>query len=376
MVQNRFRGGLCHIMENIMDFEFRAPDALRLKQEIRRWYYGGQDSATADQLLRQFDALFSGNMILDAVSELLWTLAEQSPVVPDGSLYQALLALSRRQIVGCSIRVYGITASGIQYRFEKWQADGNSRILKALEELDEHLDREREWRRANQISLPSALVALAGMAALVLGLSFLLSLVWRLIQLRDFEVLVEMMPSTYQYDFETTVVCLVVVLATTGNLLYFLPRLVMTLCAGLLWTVYHKGRFKLRAKRVKRFREAMEAEGLGGYCEKLWFAAQVLANLPPDTPQNRDPSRALLRQTGMDEVFQKFSVRPISRGWRARSFYKKVEECHVRSRIWVIILCVAMVLLRGFLLTGSPAIYLNSVIFRLQELMLYLQGLA
>lgn len=346
-----------------MDFEFRTPSALQLKQEIRRWYYGGQDSAEANKLLKWFEALFSGNMITDAVSELLWRLAEQSPMAVDSSLYHALLALYRRQIIGRSIRVYGVAADGIQYLFEKWEADANSRISTVLDKIDIHLDNERIWCKLNRISLPSALVALAGMAAMAIGIFFLLFFAWNVIQMLDFEAAVMGMLSTYYFDSTVTMVCLALCLLATGNLLIFLPRMAMTLCAGLLWTLYHKGRFRLRVRRVRQFKKAMETEGLGGYCEKLQAAAQNLADLPPDTPQNRDPSHTLVGQAGMEQVFQNFSVRPISSGWRARAFYEKVETCHIHSRVWVVILCIAVVLLIDFLQTGGSILaYLQGLI--------------
>lgn len=367
MIQNQSRSRLCHIMENITEFEFRTPDALGLKQELRRWYYGGQDGAEADKLLKRFDSLFSGNVILDAVSGPLWTLAEESPLPVSGPLYEALSTVSRRQIVGRSIRAYEAADAEMDYQFGKWEdvaykrieTAAYKRIETALNRIDEQLRRERAWRVENRMSLPSALVSLAGIAALAFGIWFLLPIAWELVQRRSFANMTALIPSWGSME---KIVCLLVFVFVVGTLLFLLPRMVMTLCAGLFWTVYHKGRFKLRSKRVWQFRAAMRAEVLGGYCEELRSAAQKLADLPPDAPERMDPSRALLGWAGISRHFRKFSVKWISKGWRAREFYQKVEQRHVCSRRWIIVLCAALVLLEEFLRNGPIMVFLQRLI--------------
>ena len=83
MPEEKSQNRLCDIMENIADFEFRTPDALCLKQDMRRLYYGEQDSDKVDELLRKFNDFFSGNVFLDAVGDLLWSVVDESPLEPD-----------------------------------------------------------------------------------------------------------------------------------------------------------------------------------------------------------------------------------------------------------------------------------------------------
>ena len=358
MIKNESRSKLCRIMEHITDFEFRTPDALQLKQKIRLWYYGGRDGEEADKLIKQFNSLFSGSMILDVSGGLLWSLVEESPLELGSSLSGAMSVIPRCQIIGRSIRAYEITGGQIQYQHEKWQGY----IVTALEKIDQQLQRERTWRKENRMSLPSALVSLTGIAALGFGCLCLASVVRSLLLSRSFHETVIMFPSSREWGWETTQVFLVLFTLAAVNLLLFLPRMVMTLCSGLFWTFYHKGRYSLRRRRLNQFQTAVQKEGFGGYCEKLQTAAQQLADLPPDAPQNRDPSRILLGQAGMDKVFQKISLKPISRGWSCSSFYKKVEKRHVHSRAWIIILCAALVVFWDLMLIGPITAYLQGLI--------------
>lgn len=330
MAENGPRSMLCHIMEHIAEFEFRTTEALRLKQEIRQWYYHGRDGVEAEKLEARFRSLFSGNMILDASGDLLWALAEQSPLELSDSLNRAMARIPRRHIVGRSVRAYGITANGIQYRFEQWQTDANGSVDFALGEIEQQLKAERIWRKNNRMSLFSALVSMAGIAALVAGIFFLISVVQEL-----------------EWSDSLEVVHLGIFAVATGCLLYLLPRMFMTVCAGMLWIFYHRARYNLRYRRLNKFRAAMRVEGLGVYFDKLRAAAQRLSDLPPNAPQNQDQSRTLLGRAGMDHVFQGFSLKPISRGRAFRNFYEKVEKCHVRSRAWIVALCVVIAVLCG-----------------------------
>ena len=353
MAENDPRSLLCHIMEHISEFEFRTPETLRLKQEIRQWYYHGRDGVEAKKLVARFHSLFSGNMVLDASGDLLWALAEQSPLELSEPVSKAMLQIPRRHIIGRSVRAYGITADGIRYQFEKWHTDAGDRIDLALDKIDQQLKDERAWRKANRMSLFSALVSMAGIVALAVGILFLIPVVRTLVLSRSFEDTAHMFPSSWPEGTENTLVYLGIFTAATGCLLYLLPRMLITTCAGMLWIFYHKARYDLRYKRLNQFRTAMRAEGFGGYFEKLRTAAQRLSEMSPDAPQNQDQSRALLGRAGMDQVFQRFSLKTISGGRTFKKFYKKVEKCHIGNRVWIVILCMAMAVLRYLLLTGS-----------------------
>lgn len=358
MIENNSYKKLCHIGENITDFEFRTSDALQLKQEIRQWYYGGRDIGEADKLIKRFDGLFPGNMFLDESADLLWTLVEQSPL----ELESPLTGIPRRQIIGRSIRAYGITSGRIQYQFKKWQTDADKDIGNALDIISRHLQRECAWRKDNRMSLFSALVSLAGIAALVTGVLFLIPTVQALLRSHSLYDMVSMYPSSWEWNPGTSFVFLTLFTLATGILLFLLPRMFMTLCAGLFWILYYKGRFDLRRKRLNQFQKAMREEGFGGYSEKLQTAAQQLEGLPSDAPQSCDPSRALLGQAGMDKVFRHFSLKPLSKGRSYERFYKEVEKRHVHSRAWIVILCTAVTILRDLLLTGSITAYLEGLL--------------
>jgi len=349
-------------MENIMDFSFKSPEALQLKQKMRRWYYGGRDGAEAYSLMSQFNSLFSSNMILDVTGELLWTLAEQSPLGIEDSLRETLSTISCRHITGRSIRAYRIANCRNAYQFEKWQTDASSRIETVLDKIDEQMKRELKWNADNRMSLPSALVSIAGIGALALGGVFLFFIARLLIAYRSFHMAAMFLPSSWHYDPQVTLICLALLTLVTGALLFLLPRMVMTLCAGSFWIFYQKGRFRLRRKQAARLRGTLKAEGFGRYCEMLSSAARQLADLPPDAPGNQDPSRIFLEQAGWNKVFRHFTVRPISQGWNASKFYRRVEKCHVRSRLWIMILSAAVIFLREFLLDGTMTAFLQRLI--------------
>lgn len=353
MAENDPRSMLCHIMEYIPEFEFRTPEALRLKQEIRQWYYHGRDGGEAKRLAARFHSLFSGNMVLDASGDLLWALAEQSPLELSSPLSEAMSRIPRRHIIGRSVLAYGITAGGIQYQFEQWQTDASSSVDLALDNIEQQLKDERTWRKDNRMSLFSTLVSMAGIAALATGIWFLIPVVQALVSSLSLEDTALMFPSSWTQGTNNTLVYLGIFTTATGCLLYLLPRMLITICAGMLWIFYHKAHYNLRYKRMNQFRTAMRVEGLGGYFEKLRTAAQRLSELPPDAPQNQDQSRALLGRAGMDQVFQRFSLKPISGGRTFKKFYKKVEGRHIGSRAWIVILCMAVAVLRYLLLTGS-----------------------
>lgn len=362
MPYHESRNRLCHIMENITDFEFRTFEALQLKQNMRQWYYGGQDNWEAGKLLGQFNSLFSGNMFLDAAGELLWSVVNESPLKPDDSLNRSMSVIPRREIIGRSVRAYGITADGIRYQFEKWESDARGCVDNALENISQHLQRERDWRKNNRMTLLSAVVSLAGIVSLAGGVWFLLPHVGALVKNRDLHDLLVGLPSSRRWDPGMSLIFLVFFTLVTGRLLFLLRRMFLTLRAGLLWTLYHRGRYKLRCKRVKQFRRNLENSGFRKYCEKIQSAADLLAELPLDAPQNLDPSRKFLGRIGMDKVFQGFSLRPLSRGWVCERFYSQVESCHVRSRAGIIILCVALVILRDLMLVGPIMTYLQGLI--------------
>ena len=345
MAENDPRSLLCHIMEHIPEFEFRTPEALRLKQEVRQWYYHGRDGGEAKKLAARFHSLFSGNMVLDASGDLLWALAEQSPLELSSPLSEAMSRIPRRHIIGRSVRAYGITADGIQYQFEQWRTDASNRVDFALDQIDQQLKDECAWRKDNRMSLFSALVSMTGIAALV---SLLIPGVRALVLGRSPSIW-----NIWDWDTETALVCLTLFTLATGCLLYLLPRMFITICAGMLWIFYLKARYNLRYKRLNQFRTAMRVEGLGGYFEKLRTAAQRLSELPPDAPRKQDQSRALLGRAGMDQVFQRFSLKTISGGRAFKKFYKKVEKCNIGSRAWIVILCMAVAVLQYLLLTGS-----------------------
>lgn len=353
MAGNDPRSMLCHIMEYIPEFEFRTPEALQLKQEIRQWYYHGRDGVEAEKLEARFHSLFSGNMVLDASGDLLWSLAEQSPLELSGPLDRAMAQIPRRHIIGRSIWAYGITASGIQYQFEQWQTAASGRIDFTLDKIEQQLNDERAWRKRNRMSLFSTLVSVAGIAALVVGILFLIPAVQMLMLSLSFEDTALLFPSALIMGTDSTLICLGIFTVATGCLLYLLPQMFITTCAGMLWIFYHRARYNLRYKRLNQFRTAMRVEDLGGYFEKLRIAAKRLSEQPPDTPQNQDQSRALLGRAGMDQVFRRFSLKKISGGRTFKSFYKKVEKRHIGSRAWIVVLCMAVAVLRHLLLTGS-----------------------
>ncbi len=339
-------------MENIADFEFRTPDALCLKQDMRRWYYGEQDSDKVDELLRKFNDFFSGNVFLDAVGDLLWSVVDESPLEPDDWLTKAMLRIPRREIIGRSIRAYGIIAGGNGYQFEKWESEAAVVVNSASGKIDQQLQRERDWRRANRISLFSAAVSLAGITSLVGGVFFLLSHVRILMEDWDIYSVVIGFPSSYRWNPGTSFIFLIFFVLATGTLLWFLRQMSMTLRAGLLWTLYDRKRYKLRRKRVAQFRSIIKESGFTGYREKIQNAAEQLAEVPPGAWQNLDPSRTLLGQAGMDKVFQGLSLKPICRGRAHKEFYSQVESCHVQSRVWIILLCAALVILRDLMFIG------------------------
>ena len=153
-----------------------------------------------------------------------------------------------------------------------------------------------------------------------------------------------------------TMACAALMAAAVLNLSVLLPRMAMSLGAGLFWTFYQRGRLRRRTRLTEKFRLAMTTEGFDGYVRKLEAAAVQLRQQPWDTPRNRDPSRGLLGQAGRDKVFQTYPLRPLSRCLDAKGFFRKVEGCHVRSPLWIAVLCAGLVILR--ILLWNPGVIL------------------
>ena len=304
---------LCQIAENLTDFDFKTPEALAFKQELRRWYYGERGGEQARRLAGQFDRLFSGNMLFDVAGDLVRAAAEQSPLDLTDSQRAALSRIAGGAVTGKSVRAYGITGGGIQYQFPVWKKRAADLFAAALKATEEQLRRERGWRRENRVSLLTALISLAGIAALVNGAVLLLPLVWRAVQMWSVREAVMGLPLWGYAGSSVTMACAALMAAAVLNLSVLLPRMAMSLGAGLFWTFYQRGRLRRRTRLTEKFRLAMTTEGFDGYVRKLEAAAVQLRQQPWDTPRNRDPSRGLLGQAGRDKVFQTYPLRPLSR---------------------------------------------------------------
>lgn len=114
-----------------------------------------------------------------------------------GSLFSDMIIL-------IIIRAYGITADGIVYLFDKWQADAVTSINRALDKIHWQLQHERSWRKNNRMSLPCALVALAGIAALAAGVQFLIPNLRLLMQTRSLSVIADLYPSSWRLGSDTS----------------------------------------------------------------------------------------------------------------------------------------------------------------------------
>lgn len=356
MTEARSSQKLCQIAENLMDFDFKTPEALAFKQELRWWYYGARDREQGRHLLNRFDHFFSGNMLFDVAGDLLRAVGEQSPLELTDSQRETLSRIAGGEIVGKSVRAYGITENGIQYQFPQWKKRAADLFAGALKTLEEQLRRERGWRKENRVSLFTALVSLAGIAALVNGVILLLPLVWQALQRWSVEETVMGLPLWGYAGSSVTLACIGLMAAAVLNLSILLRGMAMSLGAGLFWTFYQRGRLRRRTRLTEKFRLAMTAEGFDGYYQKLEAAADQLRQQPWDTPRNRDPSRELLGRAGLDKVFQTYPLRPLSRCLDAKRFFQLVEARHVRSPLWIVFLCAGLVFLQ--ILLWNPGMIL------------------
>lgn len=355
MADNLSGKKLCHIMEHIADFDFRTPEALAFKQELRWWYYNGRDSAHARSLTDRFSTLFSGNAALDVAGDLLRDLGEQSPLELEEAQRQALQRASGGSVTGRSIRAYGITDGDIQYQFPEWKKAASERLSAAMDAVGEQLNREQRWRGENRMTLFSALISLAGIASLVLGLLVLLAYVLAAISNWSFVDAAAEFRLYYFFGEEDTLICIGLLAAAVLFLAVSLPRMAMTVAAGMFWTFYQKRRFRLRTRVLGKFRAAMIAEGVNGYFEKLSAAAGQLRGQSWALPRNQDPSRELLGQSGMGRLFQTYPLRPLSGCLDAKKFFQQVEKRHVRSRFWIVFLSLGASVL-GILLWNPTVI--------------------
>lgn len=331
---------LRQIMEHITDFDFTTPPALDFKQALRQWYYGKQDEQQARYLLTQFESLFTGNVLSDVAGGALAAYVEQTPLELEDSQRLAVVRASPKAIKGRSIRAYGITEKGVGYDFPALLRDATQCLTDVLDAAAAQFEKEKQWRAKNKVSLISALISLVGLAAFLLGAWRLLGFAVEAVQTHSLTQYVSSLPVYESKGSSTAWMYLVLFVIAVTNLAALVRPMALSFLGGLWWAFLLKWRLRLRSQRVEKLRQALSAQGLKDYFQKLEAAAVQLQGQSWDAPRIQDPSAMLLGRFGLDKIFQNCPIRPLPRWHCGKRLAQLVEKYHVNARLWVLILSV------------------------------------
>lgn len=327
------------IVQNIDEFEFRTGPAIRLRDDLRKWYYGRQDPLRTFELARRFNTMFSGNMILDQIAQPIWQIVDQCPVEKDPQILQQLSVIPRGHIVGKSILSYGGVAG--EWRDEKMLdkrirakvEDADKSIQSSSQALDALLEQEKEWYRQNGMSLEAGIVALTALAALAVWLVTIVQIAKWFLMGGSWSLF-----STGEMIFLAGGVAAVVYLLTQ------LPKLLMTMSAGFLWVFYQKWQFARRKNAIQKIRDLATKDRLTAYGDSLLAAARDLA-LHPDCLRKEDPTRTYLGTEGSSKVLPGYRFVKQRPTYGVQAFCRRLEKKRLRSRKVTLFLSFALILI-------------------------------
>lgn len=350
---------LCWLMEHIEYFSFRTPEALELKQHMRRWYYSSRRPAVrAVWLYKQFYSFFSGNEILDTLGGTLWDVARQSPLGNRAEWETALSGIPCA-VTGRSIRAYGGSEecwkneTHWKTRLTLAQTDAEQQIASALEKLDRLCRKEEAWYRRCGMTVPAALVSLLGLIALLFSGVYFFSLAGILLRGGGLTGVAASQPVSTLLGQNATLLLIAACLSLTASLLLQAPHMLLTLCAGGIWIFSQKRAFRQRQKQIGQVRLGMEKEGFSHYCEKLRLAAQQLSEQPWDVPENEDFTRHLLNRDGLKSMFQTVPLRNLRKSRDVALFCKKLEHFTLPSRPKILLFTFLLMALLMILTDGA-----------------------
>ncbi len=345
----------CWVAENLSEFEMTTPEAQTLKQELRKWYYGDRDPVQAEELMDRFNALFTFNMFTGLLGAPIWALADRSIMAETPELTQGLSGVPRGSVVGRCIRVYGgLTGlwrdrNALQSQFQRLSEDTAQRVAPALNALQMLYRQEAAWYRVHGMSWGGLLTALLGLAALLCGLSKLLPCVIMLLSGTPLLEIAMRQRICGSSGPKAALVLLLVCLLCTVVLLILLPRLLVTLRAGLVWAFGQGPEFGRRRRLLEQIRRSVEMDHFSVYRDALLQCAGEVLSMPPEAPLGQDPSRALLGAAGMERAFHSICPQVLPPFRDRMDYCLRLSARYLRSRalavVTVLILLASLLLL-------------------------------
>lgn len=336
MDKNRDQIKLENIVKNISYFEFKSDKAIKLKHDMRCWYYGKRDPIDEKKLKDRFCELFSGNMIIDVLGGLIWNVS----VCSDRE--DVIAPLDNTHIVGATLRAYTPGTEKwknqklMETRINAYKEEAKEKLAVASEALYRQIQNEKAFYRQIGMSMLSIPFALLGLAAILVGTAQILSLVSILLHKGGLLEMAQSSPLFTSLGEKPTLAVILASFVCTLFLFAYLPALFLTLKAGVIWIFYEKN-CKKREELAWRILQGVKTEGFDSYCTKLCVALKNLAQLPYDFPEIADPSYALLGERGVKEIFSLHPIQPLPNNRNLREFCAKLDKKHIYFKKMVIV---------------------------------------
>ncbi len=330
-MDNRDEIKLEDIVKNISYFEFRSLKAMKLKHDLRGWYYGKRDPEEERGLTARFRKLFSGNMIIDVLGGLIWDVSSFS------GFEGAALPLNENHIVGSTIRPYALGTENwkdpgvMEARIYACKEEAQETLETAAEALYEQIQNEKSLYRKIGLSASSIPLAVMGFVAILLGIAQFLPFAMILLNKGGLLGVAQSSPLFMILGEKPTLALIALCFVCTLLLLFLAPALFMVLKAGIVW-IFYKSSFKEREALAWHILQGIKTEGLDGYCKKLCLASERLLELPYDILENDDPSYMLLGERGAEEIFSSFQVYPLKARRSLKGFCARLDKRHIKNR--------------------------------------------
>lgn len=370
---------LTWVAENIDCFEFRTPQAMELREKIRRWYYGSQSYFQGMELFKQFQKMFSGNVVLDVLAVPFWKVVghgiygeelveqvEESRFQKDynpventqnqqtGEKIRVRLFLAALQkipaghITGKNLYSYigpgEVSRERLETYFTKIGFEVGNCIPKAGEMLETLCGSKAKTVYDCCFTRRETGVSILGLLTLILGLPALIGLAVQLIQGGG----VRALPVSALLGGKLTVGILAMWLICFVLTALALQQYIMTLCGTLSWVFV----LQKECKEDQMFLNDLKTV-TRNRVEAWWeiMAPEFFENGDvPDSTKMSEPLHDKIREFMLPHIKSSW----WKRSWELNPFMERVSKHRLWSWKGIIVLCA--VVLAGILL-----LYMNSI---------------
>lgn len=313
------------VARNLNHFEFLSSDARKLRNDVRRWFYGRQDAKEAEKLAFRFRYMFSNNIIQDALSVPFGAILNQTHInnkkqklaTTFGTGGESDLSIS--YIVGRTIRVYGGPEDDWRDQDVLWKKLQESRSIveKKLPDTINTIKKEmnKEKARNRKYGL-SGFGLISTLILIMFGLMMLfqtINVLTLLVKGNKLYTVLSQMPARV-VGFSAVRCFFSILFCFVGAVIFvlLLPRLLTRLRGSFMWLFQLRRNYNQRKNVCAAIEKGMKLEGLKRYSGKVLAAARKLKQMP-DYYENEDPTTDVLGTNCLKELFEGVAVPGIPR---------------------------------------------------------------